>query len=449
MKSNKTFRYASIFALFGLLLILFSNIFSSCASGHSTATCGEGWLGNYRCSGDWRQREYRYTDCSREWRDYEHCSYDCSNSACVERETECDLSVSVSTPSDTCLDNNVHATITLTNDGDNGGYVNVHAYLCESDRTDCVEMDYNGATDDPRIYVSGHGKEYIDVTKRANELGDYVIKVVYSGCNADSTDPTIYSSSFNVADCYHKGVYHRGRCEEKYLSAFRCFGRFRQQAYQLEDCSLRWKPLEYCEGECSNGMCIPRMTVTPVYYICPSCAIQPTYKASATYGKALLSLEREYEFKACEISSFNFDLINTGNLENTYTIQLAGAASGWLYMPKSIALAGQEKKSVQAYVKVPCDAKGSNEFTISASSVAAGVQTELVDSLIAVKDESGAAFGQTIFTTPTGLEFWVGLLLILLLLAIVLLFFFAKRFGLTGLLPRRRKCRGRCSAESF
>jgi hypothetical protein len=316
--------------------------------------------------------------------------------------------------------------------------------------------------------VSGHSKEYIDVTKRAGRLGDSAIKIVYSGCNADTT---FYSNSFNVRDCYQEGRYQidryqegiyregyqRGTCGEKYLSAYRCFGRVREQAYQLEDCSLRWKPLEYCDGECSNGVCIPKMTVTPVYYIypssvaCPSCSgqTQPNYGAQLTYGKALISLEKEYEFEACKISSFSFDIINTGSFENTYTIQATGAASSWMYLPKSISVAGQGKESVQAYAKVPCDAKDSNEFTITASSTAAGAQPEVADSTITVKAEQGATFGQTLFTTPTGIEFWIGLLLLLLVLAIVLLFFFAKRFGLANLMPRRRKNEGRCSAESF
>lgn len=45
-------------------------------------TCSPTYLTAYRCSGNWKQRQYRNTDCSTSWNNYEYCSYGCSNNVC-------------------------------------------------------------------------------------------------------------------------------------------------------------------------------------------------------------------------------------------------------------------------------------------------------------------------------------------------------------------------------
>lgn len=52
--------------------------------------CSEGYLDSYRCSGDSRERLYRYSDCRTEWRHYEHCSNGCSGGVCSSGCTTCD-----------------------------------------------------------------------------------------------------------------------------------------------------------------------------------------------------------------------------------------------------------------------------------------------------------------------------------------------------------------------
>lgn len=63
------------------------NIYINCQD-----SCTPGYTDNYRCSGDWRQREYKKSDCTYEWRDYEHCDDDCENGRCVDdhEEEDCD-----------------------------------------------------------------------------------------------------------------------------------------------------------------------------------------------------------------------------------------------------------------------------------------------------------------------------------------------------------------------
>jgi hypothetical protein len=50
--------------------------------------CDEGWLSQYRCSGNWRQRLWRDANCDERWMNYEYCPEGCSNDAC--RGATCD-----------------------------------------------------------------------------------------------------------------------------------------------------------------------------------------------------------------------------------------------------------------------------------------------------------------------------------------------------------------------
>jgi len=47
------------------------------------------WLDNYRCSGNWVQRQWRLGDRTAEWRNYEQCSYACSAGACLPEPPAC------------------------------------------------------------------------------------------------------------------------------------------------------------------------------------------------------------------------------------------------------------------------------------------------------------------------------------------------------------------------
>ncbi len=46
--------------------------------------CDEGWLTEYRCYGNYRQRKYQHEDCSIEWKTVETCQYGCENNECKE-----------------------------------------------------------------------------------------------------------------------------------------------------------------------------------------------------------------------------------------------------------------------------------------------------------------------------------------------------------------------------
>jgi hypothetical protein len=62
-----------------------------------TQACTERYLDDYRCSGDWRQRLYQYSDCRTEWRNYDHdgnCG--CTGSSCGCTSSSCGTCASTS-----------------------------------------------------------------------------------------------------------------------------------------------------------------------------------------------------------------------------------------------------------------------------------------------------------------------------------------------------------------
>ena len=53
------------------------------------ATCTVGYLNNYRCSGNYRQREYQDPYCSKTWVNIQYCPYGCNNGFCLSQPSFC------------------------------------------------------------------------------------------------------------------------------------------------------------------------------------------------------------------------------------------------------------------------------------------------------------------------------------------------------------------------
>jgi len=50
--------------------------------------CTQGYEDNYRCSGSWKQQQYKYSDCRTEWKNIEYCSEGCSDGNCKVKPKE-------------------------------------------------------------------------------------------------------------------------------------------------------------------------------------------------------------------------------------------------------------------------------------------------------------------------------------------------------------------------
>jgi hypothetical protein len=131
-------------------------------------------------------------------------------------------------------------------------------------------------------------------------------------------------------------------------------------------------------------------------------------------------------------------------VQSEFTLHATGAAADWLFMPGSIEIPAQGKRNLEGYIRVPCDAVGRNEFTITA------VGTHHTDSAESEVRVVRGFFGGSMFTAPVGLDFWMSLLLLALIATAVLLYFFARRLGVVAFTYRsKRRRKSKCSAESF
>ena len=252
--------------------------YSSCPS-DCEPKCDPGYLLDYRCDGDWRQRKYQRSDCSTTWKNYEYCDYGCYNGYCLDGEEEdecdyCDIDVDVSTPSCVCKGDRVKTKITIDNDGCDSEYVSLRAYLCKvgsSGRVyDCKRM----SCDDSRVYVRSGRTKTVDCDMKAKDCGKHKIKVVYDACDYD---PVVYSRTFCIGCCACGRCYDcddccdydcdcdcKVNCDNKdgYVGSRYCKGsnvyrKYRDYSYSGGTCVYTEKQvkIENCAGGCSGGFC--------------------------------------------------------------------------------------------------------------------------------------------------------------------------------------------------
>jgi hypothetical protein len=55
--------------------------------------CQAKYMEEYRCSGNWVQRKYQYSDCSTAWVNSEYCSSGCSGGACIGAAGQCGVAI--------------------------------------------------------------------------------------------------------------------------------------------------------------------------------------------------------------------------------------------------------------------------------------------------------------------------------------------------------------------
>ncbi len=104
----------------------------------------------------------------------------------------CSVSVDVSTPTPH-PDEEVTATVNLTNKEDFSGYVGVDAYLCREDDKSCEIMGCN--IEDSRIHLEKKETTSLTCSAAADNKAEYFVKVIYETCSASRA---VYSSSFKA-----------------------------------------------------------------------------------------------------------------------------------------------------------------------------------------------------------------------------------------------------------
>lgn len=241
--------------------------------------CTPGFQSSYQCSGNWQQQLYINPDCSPYWSNAQYCSNGCFNGYCSGasvQNTACSISASLTTPSTTQSGDLASTTILFTNTGGTGGTVNVYAYLCRADGSNCANIQCSSNS----VYVPANSVAY-DVCSTRNYYGYYPypysnvnpnynpnyypnypynanqnnqylyypgnfrIRVDLSGCNIGTS---VYTSIFQIQP-YQS-------CTPGNTNNYQCSRNVRQVQYQNSDCSTTWTTLETCPNGCLNGACL-------------------------------------------------------------------------------------------------------------------------------------------------------------------------------------------------
>jgi len=88
---------------------------------------------------------------------------------------------------------------------------------------------------------------------------------------------------------------------------------------------------------------------------------------------------------ACNLDTLQFNLLNAGNYQETYNLNVQGAAEDWITLSQdSITLAPNEQKIIYAYANIPCNTNPNNYgFTLTATNT---YSTTNIDSNIQVNN---------------------------------------------------------------
>jgi uncharacterized membrane protein len=137
-------------------------------------------------------------------------------------------------------------------------------------------------------------------------------------------------------------------------------------------------------------------------------------------GVPFIEIKNEFDAEPCKTEKITFTLINTGQVADTFTLKTTGPVAEWITgVPEAVTLEPDERKTITAYVAVPCDTEsGLYEFTITAE----GSPTYSATSSISVIKP----WSWPMFALPTGF-FWLAILswipLLLLILFIIFIIF--------------------------
>ena len=159
-------KYGTLFAL--LISVLIASVLTS-AFPVLADYCTPQWMNSYSCSGNYQTQLYQNPDCSQSWYSMQYCQYGCSNGNCAGSPvvnpsvypsyyyypSGCAASVSLTTPNDAYQGDFVSTTATITNIGGSSGTVNVNAYLCKADGTNCQQI-YCGNSMGTSVNVPAH-----------------------------------------------------------------------------------------------------------------------------------------------------------------------------------------------------------------------------------------------------------------------------------------------------
>jgi len=258
MKQNVSVFLSSAFLTSVVFAAIFASMFASFATPVFADYCTPQWMSSYSCDGNYRTQLYQNPDCTQTWYNMEYCQYGCSGGNCQEGPiihpyiypyhyySGCAASVSLTTPADVYQGDFVSTTASITNIGDSSGTVNVNAYLCRADGTNCEQI-YCGNSLGTSVSVPAHSAVNVVCGVRTGYDGydhydRYNYYSHYDYHNLPYTDPTIqpiynynyYPYNYGPVDGYHYDYNYDYYCDGTYYSN-----------YQLNPCYYNYQYYPY------------------------------------------------------------------------------------------------------------------------------------------------------------------------------------------------------------
>ena len=193
---------------------------SGCESEECKKGCEGGFINEYKCSGDWSQRKYQYSDCSSDWVMHEACKHGCSEDGkCNSEPQTTEITVS------SVLDGD---TIKLSS-GENVRLIGINApesgYPCSSE-----------ATNKLKEFVLG---EQVSLEQDIDDSDQYgrLLRYVYVG------------NTFVNMELVRLGLAHK----YEYSSNTKYSAQFEQaenEAKQNEGCLWKSEEINYIQDKC-------------------------------------------------------------------------------------------------------------------------------------------------------------------------------------------------------
>lgn len=299
-----------------------------CYNGECIKECEEGYVEEYRCLGSWLQRKYKYANCSEVWINYQFCEYGCLENYCLLLPTYCNLWVDVEVPSSAFVHEDLKAKVIATNYGTEPVNTRLDVYICSDF---CSYLPCSS-----EIRLEPGDSIVLTCTSFLQKAGNYQLIVVYRACNSNYT---VASPIFSVSNVYPS--------------------------------FLSFKPLEF---------------------------------------EPIINLKNYYSLKRCTNDTIKFSIMNVGTKDSTFYLKIEGEASKWMNVTPYVSLKAKEEKEILANVTVPCFvSEGNYEFSVRVKNSKEAIAT----AFLSIKEE------KEIFVEPN--------LLIILPLILILLVVISKK----------------------
>ncbi|RLJ10126.1 MAG: hypothetical protein DRP15_01080, partial [Candidatus Aenigmatarchaeota archaeon] len=176
--------------------------------------CEEGYLDEYRCSGNWIQRRYRYENCTLVWLNYDYCPQGCVDGYCVSYSPDCGISVeSFNYASVVALGGYGYVTLNIRNTGTNEEDITIEVYLDDvlrGSHTRSVNPNERFTWTFHYLPTIGTHHLRVEVTSscgaRVVRTGTVYVKEQYPSQPVVGTKIDIYPTTLDIPECSTKTI---------------------------------------------------------------------------------------------------------------------------------------------------------------------------------------------------------------------------------------------------